>query len=691
MAVKTDVSKAYDRVEWNFLETIMKVFGFSATWISWIMETVRSVEYAVLINGTPYGKVLPSCGIRQGDPLSPYLFILCADILSHLINSQVASGHLQGIKIGNGVPPITHLQFADDSLFFCRANKRNCQALKDAFDVYEYYSGQIINTSKSLITFGSRVHGSRQNALQQILNISNKGGGGKYLGLPEQFGRKKKEMFEYIVERVRQRTANWSGKFLSPAGKEVLLKSVAAAMPVYAMSCFKLPLGLISELESILMNFWWKKNASSRGISWIAWKRLQYSKKEGGLGFRNLAKFNDALLAKQAWRIIQYPNSLFAKVMKARYFPDNSVTDASAKKNQSYGWSSILVGLDLLKKGLRVAVGDGSTIRVNIDNVIADHPPRPICSMDPHTQCTLSAFIQSHGSVKSWNNHTAANILEPTDFDALMQIYIPQTPVMDKIIWHYNPSGVYTVRSGYWLATHDPSDMTPAPNIPHGSVESKNQIWKLKILPKIKHFLWNVLSKSLGTATRLVTRGVVIETICKRCKQSDETINHTLFTCPSLQTIWNLANLPLQNSFDITDHELNISYLLSLYKDSSLSLEQKLLPFWLIWNIWKGRNNFVFNNKEEDHQQTLSQAKADVSEWTRTLEMETRRMTISSHSVTNINWTRPAESMVKCNFDVSYTVGTKKTIGGWMVRNHLGTELFWGSSLLRAANSPLEV
>lgn len=124
-------------------------------------------------------------------------------------------------------------------------------------------------------------------------------------------------MFEYIIDRVKKRTATWSAKFISPAGKEILIKSVALAMPVYAISCFKLPQGIISEIESLLMNFWWEKNSKQRGIPWIAWKKLQYSKKEGGLGFRDLAKFNDALLAKQAWRIIQHPHSLFAKIMKA--------------------------------------------------------------------------------------------------------------------------------------------------------------------------------------------------------------------------------------------------------------------------------------------------------------------------------------------------------------------------------------
>ena len=184
MAVKTDVSKAYDRVEWDFLETTMRVFGFCDKWIGWIMAAVKSVHYSVLINGSPHGHITPTRGIRQRDPLSPYLFILCSDILGHLINAKASSGDIRGVRVGNGAPAITHLQFADDSLFFCQANARNCQALKDVFDVYEYYSGQKINLQKSMITFGSRVYGLTQSHLKMVLNIPNQGGGGKYLGLP---------------------------------------------------------------------------------------------------------------------------------------------------------------------------------------------------------------------------------------------------------------------------------------------------------------------------------------------------------------------------------------------------------------------------------------------------------------------------------------------------------------------------
>lgn len=219
------------------------------------MALVTTVEYSVLINGIPQGHIIPQRGLRQGDPLSPYLYILCADILSHLIDVQVRRKNINGIKIGNGAPSITHLFFADDSLFFCIANQKNCKALKEVFDIYEKCSGQKINQDKSVITFGSKVHGSKQDSLKQILGISNHGGGGKYLGLPEQFGRKKKEMFSTAVQRVKQRTSHWSTKFLSPAGKEVLIKSVGVSTPIYTMSHFKLPVATTQEIDTTLMRF----------------------------------------------------------------------------------------------------------------------------------------------------------------------------------------------------------------------------------------------------------------------------------------------------------------------------------------------------------------------------------------------------------------------------------------------------
>ena len=116
MALKLDMSKAYDCVEWDFLEAIMRKLGFDDQWVSVIMSCVRTVQYSVLLDGVPKGYIIPSHGIRQGDPLSPHLFLLCAEGLSALLRQASISGRLRGIQTSHGGPWVSHLFFADDNL-----------------------------------------------------------------------------------------------------------------------------------------------------------------------------------------------------------------------------------------------------------------------------------------------------------------------------------------------------------------------------------------------------------------------------------------------------------------------------------------------------------------------------------------------------------------------------------------------
>ena len=122
MTVKLDMSKAYDIVEWGFIEKVMEQLGFHEKWINTIMSCITTVTYSVLINGVAQGCILPSRGLRQGDPLSPYLFLLCADGFSSLINNAIRNNMLSGVSICRGCPMVTHLFFADDSLLFCKAS-----------------------------------------------------------------------------------------------------------------------------------------------------------------------------------------------------------------------------------------------------------------------------------------------------------------------------------------------------------------------------------------------------------------------------------------------------------------------------------------------------------------------------------------------------------------------------------------
>ena len=158
--------------------------------------------------------------------MSPYLFILCTEILSGLCNQAQDRGTLAGIKVARGSPAINHLLFPDDTMFFCRSNIDSCTELMSILNRYEAASGQCINRTKSAITFSSKTLPATKDNVKNAVGITNEGGIGKYLGLPEHFGRKKRDIFSMIVDRIRQRAHSWSSKLLSGAGKLVLLKSV---------------------------------------------------------------------------------------------------------------------------------------------------------------------------------------------------------------------------------------------------------------------------------------------------------------------------------------------------------------------------------------------------------------------------------------------------------------------------------
>lgn len=181
------------------------------------------------------------------------------------------------------------------------------------------------------------------------MEIHNEGGIGIYLGLPEQIGNRKSDIFVAIIEKVKAVTQGWKQRYLSLGGKETLLKAIAQAMPIYLMRVFKLPKEVCEEINSILAHFWWS-SGEKRGLHWYAWKRVCTPKREGGLGFKDLEMFNQALLGKQVWRILQNPSCLIARVLKARYFPDCCILEAVQKRKSSYAWKLILYGKELKKR-----------------------------------------------------------------------------------------------------------------------------------------------------------------------------------------------------------------------------------------------------------------------------------------------------------------------------------------------------
>jgi hypothetical protein len=202
MGIKTDMAKAYDRVEWPFLQTTLETMGFPQHMTDTIMRCVRSVSFSILLNGKPTKSFKPKKGLRQGDPLSPYLFILCANVFSGLITKAQMDKEIHGVKVAHGAPAISHLLFADDSLLFCRASEKEATTIKHIIKDYQEASGQLVNMDKSELMFSKKVPHDNRIIIGQILPMARVDHFSKYHGMPTQMGRSKKQVFNYIQDCV---------------------------------------------------------------------------------------------------------------------------------------------------------------------------------------------------------------------------------------------------------------------------------------------------------------------------------------------------------------------------------------------------------------------------------------------------------------------------------------------------------
>ena len=168
MAIKLNMSKAFDRVEWGYLEAVMRRMGFQERWIELILMCVTTVSYFVLINGEPKGKIKPSRGLRQGDPISLYLFLLCSKGLSAMLKREEREGNIKGVSVCRGAPQLSHLLFVDDSIIFCRASiDVGLQVMKVLSD-YEHESGQKLNMEKTSLFFSRNTNNDMKEAIKEL-------------------------------------------------------------------------------------------------------------------------------------------------------------------------------------------------------------------------------------------------------------------------------------------------------------------------------------------------------------------------------------------------------------------------------------------------------------------------------------------------------------------------------------------
>jgi hypothetical protein len=317
---KLDIEKAYDHVNWDFLLYMLRMCGFGESWCSWIAHCISLMHFLVLVNSTPSGFFSSSCGIRQGDPLSPLLFVIVMEALSKLFSITVQRGFLSGFSVGsgsNGVINISHLLFADDTLVFCGVNLDHLLYLRMLLLSFEAVSGLKINLDKSvLVPVG---HVDNMDDLAGILGCGVSSLPLKYLGLPLGAPFKAKFSWDEVIGKIERRLASWKRLYLSKGGRVTLIKSTLSNLPTYFLSLFPISSGVSIRIEKLHRDFLWGGIGEEFKFHVVNWSKVCSPISNGGLGIRNLRIFNKALLGKWLWRYAHERGAWWKSVVDAKY------------------------------------------------------------------------------------------------------------------------------------------------------------------------------------------------------------------------------------------------------------------------------------------------------------------------------------------------------------------------------------
>ncbi|CAL1406979.1 unnamed protein product [Linum trigynum] len=381
------------------------------------------------------------------------------------------------------------------------------------------------------------------------------------------------------------------------------------------MSCFLLPLALCRLLDRHLARFWWGVNQGERRIHWVSWKSLCLSKHEGSLGFRRFEEFNQALLAKVAWRIWKEPNSLLARVFKGKYFPNSSILVAKAGSLPSWGWRGVLHGRDLLVQGLRWQVGSGESIDVLTDNWVPTLHPSP--------PTPRPGIVRVEGSVASlicpnqgvWRVDCLRQIFEEDTVRAIVAIPLPISSVPDRMVWNGEQSGRYTVKSGYHLAVElrRYKELRVKAKVQVWDRSLWKTVWGAPVPPKLRYFIWQMVRVVLPTGEALSSRGVGGLEPCPVCGEEGESLEHLFFRCRVAVELWEGAELlAIRDRFPLCNVGIFWRRLLE-WRELDQGVMMHIVA--LFWRIWKARNWVVFELTQYIVPLLLSQFRLQVAEW----------------------------------------------------------------------------
>ncbi|KAJ0545597.1 putative RNA-directed DNA polymerase [Helianthus annuus] len=614
---KADTEKAYDSLNWKFLISVLAHMGFPSKWRNWVMGILYAGKGSVLVNGSPTGEFQYKRGLRQGDPLSPFLFITAMEALHVMMESAKEKDIFQGIKLPRGGPYLTHMLYADDSIFIGDWGENNAKNLKRNLRIFYLISGLKVNPHKSQL-YGVGTNEEEVKNMATFFNCKVGKFPFVYLGLKIGANMNRISNWKEVIDMFNKRLTNWKAKNLSFAGRVILVKSVLGSLPNYYLSLYKCPSGVLKVLEGIRRKFLWGGSLVNNKIRWVKWEKVVASKDFGGLGIGNIRDTNLALLAKWWWRIKMEPDSLWVKVISSIHLSPRKVESIPFKKSLPGVWKNIgEITKGFMKNNidintsLKSIVGMGEKTLFWVDTWIGNEPLKVqfpnLYQLSSKKKAKIKDVYRSinGGIIWDWGwIRTPNSVEEKQEMDTLKERLQQQkmTQTGDIWVWKNYENQEFCVKN-VKLALSQNLDISSSPN---------NYCWNNWATRKSATFVWRAIDEKIPSAAALRNRGMNIDDVtCRICGADDETAVHILLKCNLAKRIWEAVStwtrIPTVNSVD------NITELLQMILEGQRSrTARKLLHAIAIetmWILWKNRNDKVFTGRHRAAQTIIEDIK----------------------------------------------------------------------------------
>ncbi|XP_026397119.1 uncharacterized protein LOC113291845 [Papaver somniferum] len=604
LALNMDISKAYDRLEWKFLMNVLKKFGFSEKLCQLIHQCISTTQNEIMVNGSPSPSFKPTRGIRKGDPLSPYLFILAMEPFSRNMNHYEVTKQLTGMKISRSAPKINHLLFADDCLLFCKANLDQTRKLLQLIEDFSSCSGQLINFHKSAIYFSKNMSPSSCQTVSGFLQVRQMNlNEEKYLGLLFFIGRNKKIPFSILNSKMEARLTKWRCFNMSEAARSVMVRGVTNAIPVHHMLSFKLPDSTIKKMNSTQQMFWRRKRVKQ------------------GKATDNLEKCECSKRRR-----------------RAKYFPDGQVSNIKKGKNTTWSWTSISYEINFILKFSFWSLGNGHKILIWKHNWVHGMHEPPIPKQGAINTSHYTHVYQLMAADNcSWNSDLLFSLFEDQTANVILNINI-FPDYEDKLVWTLEKNGGFSVKSAYKKMFQEKN----AGQIVSDDMKSVfKRLWRLPLLPRVQQFLWKCVRDVLPSRDKL-THVIDGDYSCSFCKQVTETTSHCILEWHIVHLVL-FAVLGVRSPSDVTLKDWIISHF-TQFQSGQINEDIICRIAIVAWCIWSHRCDTIFKGVSVSPETIIQNCRKYLSDFTDMC----RKKTVNPHRQNrhNLHWSPPPRETI---------------------------------------------